>query len=146
MPILETIEQNLKEALVKRDALTVSVLRLLKSALHNEAIARKKDLTEEEVMAVLKTQAKKRKESIEAYTQAGRTEQAEQEKAELAIIQEYLPGQMGEDAIKSIVQETIRDMGDSASNFGAVMGAVMKKTKGQADGSTVSRIVKESLQ
>ncbi|MDD5040613.1 MAG: GatB/YqeY domain-containing protein [Patescibacteria group bacterium] len=145
--MLETIERDLREALRAHREFDVSVLRFVKSALHNEAITLKKQkagLTDEEAMAVMNSQAKKRREAADAFEKGGRPELAAKERKELAVINAYLPQQLDEAAVKKVVQETVAMFGDNAA-FGAVMGAVMKKVKGRADGTFVSRVVKKEL-
>lgn len=147
--LLNKINTDLKEAMRNKDTQTVSVLRMLVSAINNEAIALKKKeagLSEDEEIKVLKREAKKRKDSIQQYEVGGRPELAEQEKKELNILNQYLPEEMGEEEVKKIAQEIISGMGEVLPNqFGQVMGQVMAKVKGQADGGLVSKVVKEML-
>ena len=103
-------------------------------------------LTDDEVIAALTSEAKKRREAIEAYTLAGRAETAEQERQELAVIMSYLPAQLSEEEIRILVQTVIRDLKPvGASDSGKVIGAVMATVKGRAEGGVVQRIVRESL-
>ncbi|MFA5134323.1 MAG: GatB/YqeY domain-containing protein [Patescibacteria group bacterium] len=148
MTTFEKIEVDIQKAQTARDVLTLSVLRLVKSALHNFAIEkRKKDtgLSEEDTIAVLGTQAKQRKDSIAAYEKGGRSDLAEKEKNELAIISRYLPPQLPDEEIKKVVHRVVESVGAGADSFGAVMGRSMAELKGRADGAAVSRIVKEVL-
>ncbi len=144
MTTQDRIESDIKNALTSHDELTVSVLRLIKSALHNEFIAEKKELSDESVLAIISKQAKQRKDSIAAYEKGDRKDLADQERRELDIIRGYLPEQSSEDDIKKIVEEAIAAAGDDG-NFGKIMGTVMSKLKGKADGTVVSRLVKEAL-
>ena len=97
-------------------------------------------------MSVVQKEAKQRRDSIEEFTKAGRQELADKEQKELEILQKYLPEQLSEEEIKKLVDEAISQTGASnISDMGNVMGALMPKTKGKADGSLVSKIVKESL-
>ncbi len=145
----EKINIDLKQAMRAKDTNKLSVLRLLISAFNNEAISlKKKDegLTDDEELKVIKREVKKRKDSIEQYTAGGRSELADQEKKELEILQAYLPAEMSEEQVRKIVVEVVAEMGEIApSQFGQVMGQVMAKTQGQADGALVSRIVKETI-
>ena len=103
-------------------------------------------LTDEEVLEVITSEAKKRKDSIEQFTAGDRPEMAEQEKKELEMIQKYLPEEMREEEVKKIVEKVISEMGEVLpSQFGQVMGKVMAESKGQADGTVVSKLVKETL-
>jgi len=145
MSLQNQIEKELKEAMTQKKATEVSVLRMIISAVKNQMIAdKKKELNDEEVMAVITNQAKRRKESIAAFEKGGRQDLADQEKAELEIIQAYLPEQLSAEEIKKAVDDIISKQGDNP-NFGAVMGQVMAKLKGQADGKIVTQIVKDAL-
>lgn len=147
MKISQKIEEDLKVALKKRNSEVVMTLRGIKSSLHNQEIElRKSELTNEEEMQVLSSEAKKRRDSITEFEKGDRQDLADKEKEELKIIEEYLPEMMAEDDIAKIVEETIKETGaTSAADMGKVMGAVMPKLKGQTDGNTVSKIVKEKL-
>ena len=130
----------MKTAMKAGDKSRLSAIRMLVSAVRYVGIDAG-EMTDEKVIAVLQKEAKKRRESIEAYTAAGRTEAAEQEKRELAIVEEYLPKMMKEGEVKAKVEEVLKN--GSFPNFGAAMGACMAALKGQADGGMVSRMVKE---
>jgi len=147
--MLEKINQELIKALKAKKELRVMVLRSVKNSINNEMIAMKKKeegLTNEEAIAVLKREAKKRKEAAQAYEAGGRPEQTQQELDELVIIEEFLPVQLSEAAVSKIVEEVIKQQGSvTAQDFGRVMGAVMKKIGSQADGTIVSRVLKEKL-
>ncbi len=126
----------------------VNTLRFLQSAVKNKEIeVRPNALTDDDVISVLKKSAKQRQDSIEQFTNAGRNDLADKEKAELAIIEAYLPQQMGADQVEAIVREAIKETGaTSPKEMGAVMKAVMAKTQGTADNKLVSEIVKKLLQ
>lgn len=144
MSLYTTILEQLSAAMKAQDAERLGVLRLIKAALLN--VLKETGVTELDdaaVIAVLQKEAKKRRESIEAFTQAQRPELAEQEQKELAIIEAYLPAQLSDDEIKVMVEEVITEMGKE--NFGAVMGAVMKRVAGQADGGRVKAITQSCI-
>ncbi len=149
MAILITIDQEIKQAMQKGNAKMTATLRLLKNALKNKEIelrAKKKELTAEDEIEVLTKEAKKRKESIEAFDKGGRADLSSGEKEELEIISRYLPEQLSEKKIKEIIQKTRQSLGDlTIKDFGRLMSAVMKETKGKADGNLVNRLVKEAL-
>ncbi len=147
MSLVDTITNNLKKSLLDRDKDTVDLLRLLKAAFKNEMInLKKQELTDDEALKILKREAKKRHDSIDQFTKGNRTDLADKEKKELDMIKKYLPEAMSPDAVKKIVDQVISSMGQVApSQFGAVMGAVMKKMNGQADGALVSQLVKQAL-
>jgi len=143
------ISDKFLEAYKSRDEVRVSVLRLLKSALANKMIEKKMAkedvLPDEEVMAVIKSEVKKRQDSVVSYRSGGREDLALSEEAEAKILSEFLPEQLGEDQVREIVKATISEMGATPADFGKVMSAAMAKTKGQSDGSIVSKLVKEEL-
>ncbi len=140
------IKEDLVSALKSRNELTSSVLRMLLADIKNRSIEKKSDLDDAEVEAAIKSGVKKRKDSIESYLAGNRPELAEKEEAEIKILKEYLPEQMGENEIVKIVKNVISELGAvSHADFGKVMGVAMGKLKGQADGNTVSKIVKENL-
>ena len=142
MNLVERIESDLAGARKAQEAVKLATLRGLATSLKNARIAKMADLEDSDAVAVLRKEAKKRQESIEAFVSAGRGELAENEKLELAIIEEYLPAQMSEEQVKAIAQEVVQNGG---SEFGLVMKEVMQKVQGQADGSVVSKVVKEVL-
>jgi len=147
MPLKERISSDLKTAMKNADSFRVGVLRLVSSSFQNEAIAKRTrgaegDLTEDELIAVLKREAKKRRESIDIYTQADRAELAENEERELKIIKEYLPPELSAEEI----EKTVKKLVDSGmTDFSAVMKAAMAEFKGAADGKIVSEAVKKIL-
>jgi len=144
--IADTIQKKIQEALKARDEIRLSTLRLLSSALNYEFIAKQHKLSEEEEIAVVQREAKRRKDAIEAYEKAQALERAEKEKKELAILQEYLPAQMSPEQLSELVDEAISEVGAKAlGDMGKVIGMVMSKAKGRVDGSEVSVIVKEKL-
>ena len=146
MSLQETIDQDLKKAMIQKEELVVSVLRMFKSALHNQVTAKKKKkLSDEEALEIIVSQAKKYKDSIEAFKKGNRDDLVEKEEKELKIIKQYLPEQLSSEEINKIVQEVISQVGDE-KNFGKVMGQVMGRVKGRADGKVVTQIVKESLE
>ena len=121
-------------------------MRLLNAAIKNRAIEKGKDavLTEDEVLQVLTREAKKRKESVEAFTKGGRPELAEKEKIELALVESYLPKQMAREEVVVAVEKVLARLADK-SNAGLVMKAVMQELKGKADGKMISEVVREKL-
>ena len=145
----KTISDKFLEAYKSKDEIRVSVLRLLKSALANKMIEKKmaKDavLADEEVIAAIKSEVKKRQDSIESYKQGGREDLADKEAEEAKILSEFLPEQLSEEQVREIVKAAIAELGAGAGDFGKVMGAAMAKTKGQSDGAVVSKLVKEEL-
>jgi uncharacterized protein YqeY len=149
MALHEEIKSSLKEAMKAKDAVRLQVIRSLMTAFMNEMVANGKTpqdlLNDEEVLAVIKRSAKQRKESITQYEAAGRPELAEPEKAELIILEEYLPQLMSQDDIRPIAEAKKAELGvDDKAKMGILIGAVMKELGGNADGGDVKAVV-ESL-
>lgn len=143
--ITDNIQKQIIEAMKARDEIRLSTLRMLSSEIHNFKIDHP-EMTEEEELSVVKKEAKKRKDAIEAYEKAGNSERAEKEKAELSILQEYLPAEVGSEDLEKLVDEAISETGaQDMSAMGRVIGAVMAKAKGNADGAKVSELVKQKL-
>lgn len=146
------MQADMKEAMKSRDVLKRMVLSLLQSAIKNRELqkraksGRTEELNDEEVLEVIVSEVKKRKESVESYEKGGREELARKEKDELNILMGYLPEQMSEDRIREEVRKTIAETGaKDIKEMGKVLGTLMPKLKGRTDGQTVSRIVKEEL-
>lgn len=146
MSIKEKIEKDFLEAARAKDKVRLATLRLLKSSLENKRIEKMKDLSDDDQMAVLKTEAKKRKEAIESFQAGGREEMAQAEKAELEIIEGYLPEQMSEEDIEKKIKEVVDKIPEEERDFGKVMSMAMKELNGQADGQVVNQIVKKILE
>ncbi len=144
--LLEQIQKDLTEALKGKNEAVVSTLRLLLSEIHNRQIEKQAELTDEEVVGVLRKEVKKRQESIEAYEKGGRQELADKEKKELEILSKYLPQEMDSQELEKIVKEVIEEVGAKGpGDFGRVMGVVMGKGKGRIDGSKVAEAVKKLI-
>ncbi len=147
MSLSGKIEKDLKQSLKSGDKNRLSILRMVKSAVKNKEIEKGDPLTDEDIQAVFRSFSKKAGESIEQFSRAGRDELAEKEKAELAVLQEYLPKQLGEEDIRKAVRDVIDETGAAGvKDMGRVMKAVMSKLKGQADGRLVNNLVKETLE
>lgn len=143
----DRIQEELKEAMRSKDQVRLSTLRLLKSALVNERIAKVRDLTPEDEMEVVRRAAKQRRESIEAYEAAGRNDLADKEQAELAVIEEYLPRMLSEEETAAIVDRIIAETGAaSKADTGKVMGALMSRHKSEIDGRVAKEIVAARLE
>lgn len=160
--IKDKIKEDLKKAMQEKDTLKLSVLRMVSSYVFNKEkdnraklskageeegkLDEMSKLTEEEVIEVVSSEVKKRKDSIEQYEKGGRSDLAENEKKELEILMDYMPEQMGEDEIRKIVKEKIEELGiGSPQETGKLMGAIMPQFKGKTDGNIVGRIVQEEL-
>ncbi len=145
----EQLQEELKQSMLARNTEKTSVLRMIISAINYYEINKGGAgyiASEEDVMNVIQAQAKQRRDSIEQYTAGDRPELAEKEQLELDMISGYLPKQMGEDEIRTLVKEAVAATGASTQqDMGKVMSALMPKTKGKADGGLVSKIVREEL-
>ena len=138
MPNVDLIKQDLVAAMKSGDGLKVSVLRMLTSELGYKRIEVQRDLTDEDIILVLNKEAKKRREAIESFGKAGRTEQVEKEKKELEILSVYLPILMSEEEVKAEIAKL-----DLPKDFGQAMRVVAPMFKGKADGGMVANIVKQ---
>ena len=142
----EQLQAALKEAMINKDNMRRDVIRGLLSAVKQVEIDSQKTLDATGTVDVLQKEAKKRRESIDEATKVGRAEIADQEKIELAIIETFLPAQLSREEVTKIVQETIAQTGvTSPKEIGKLMGALMPKVKGQADGKLVNEVVRELL-
>lgn len=145
MSLEQSLETDLIEAMKARDEIRVQVLRLVKSALKNYEIEVKGDLSPQQVLAVLQKEAKKRQDSIEQYSAAGREDLVSQEEAELKIIQGYLPEQASEADLRVAVQKAVADLGDQQGAMGQIIGRVREEFSGAVDGALLAKIVREEL-
>ncbi|KPK41471.1 MAG: hypothetical protein AMJ78_05445 [Omnitrophica WOR_2 bacterium SM23_29] len=147
MTLEEKIEVDLKEALKARDAIRVSTLRMLKAGTKNLAIEKRVEkLEDKDVLSVISKQVKQHRDSIEGFTKGGRQDLVDKEKAELAILEAYMPKQLPPEQLRALIKSTIEKVGaKSKADMGKVMKAVMEEVKGQADGKLVNQIVSEEL-
>jgi hypothetical protein len=147
MTLQEKIQTHLADAMRSKDQLRLGVLRMMKTAVKNKEIEKMKPLEEAEVIAVLNTLVKQRKDSIEQFRKGGREELARKEEAEIKIIEEYLPAAASDDDIRRAIEEGIQETGASSmKDMGKLMKATMARLAGKtADGSRVSQFVKEKL-
>jgi hypothetical protein len=145
----DRINKDIKTALLGGDKARAEVLRGLKSAILYVEVAkglRDTGLPESEILTVLAKEAKKRQESADLYTQGGNAERASAELSEKAIIEEYLPTQLSEDAINAVLDEIVAETGAvTKETMGKTIGALKQKTEGAADGAVIARLVKERI-
>jgi len=157
----QQIQNDLKEAMKSRDMFLLGVLRMVSTAIKNKEIEKRtklvktepaekldelSQLTEEELIGVLSTEIKRRKDAASEYETGGRPELAEKEKKEAELLMKYMPEQLSEDEIRKLVVETIQKLGvASPQDMGKVMGTLMAQVKGKADGVLVQKIVREEL-
>ena len=146
----DRLRTDLTASIKARDAVRSSTLRMVLSAITNAEVAGKehRELTDDDVVGVLSTEAKKRREAAEAFDDAGRTESAAKERAEAAVIADYLPAQLSEAEVADLVTSTIAALGageEGMRAMGKVMGALQPQTKGRADGGAVAAEVRRQL-
>jgi hypothetical protein len=145
--ILERIENDLITAMKARDELRLQVLRMLKSDIKYRKIEVRRDLSDDEVIAVLSTAAKKRNEAVEGFRLGGRQDLVEKELAEYDIIKQYLPEQLSQEELIKLIDKAIAETNaTSVKDFGLVMKAVMPELRGRADGKVVNAAVKAQLE
>ena len=146
MSLLTTLNEDMKQAMRAKDKETLQVIRMLKASIQNEQIKKGQDLNDEEELTVLSREMKQRRDSLAEFEKADRTDLADKVKKEIVIVENYLPAQLSEEEIRAIVTEAVAKTGaTSPKEFGKVMGAVMPKVKGKADGNQVNATVKELL-
>lgn len=146
MSVLDQLNQDMKVAMKAKDKAKLKTIRMLKASLQNEKLAKQDDLTEQEELDILAREKKQRLDSLQEFKQAGRDDLVDEVEEELAIVAEYLPEPLSDNEVKEIVQSVIDSVNASGmQDMGKVMGAVMLKVKGRADGNFVSEVVKAKL-
>jgi uncharacterized protein YqeY len=149
MTLQETIQSHMADAMRSKDALRLSVLRMMKTAIKNKEVANEtsKALNEAEILAVLNSLVKQRRDSVEQFRSGGREELAQKEEAEIKILEQYLPAAASEADIRSAIDAAVQQTGAaSLKDMGKVMKATLALLAGKsADGSRVSQLVKEKL-
>ncbi len=147
MTIPEKIQSDLVAAMRNKDALRLSVLRMMKAAVQLKEVEKMKALEEKEVLAIFNTLVKQRRDSVEQFRTGGREELAQKEEAEIKIIEEYLPAAASEEDIRMAIEEAMQETGSSSmKDMGKVMKAALARLAGKtAEGARVSQMVKEKL-
>ncbi|KRG14980.1 GatB/YqeY domain-containing protein [Lederbergia galactosidilytica] len=147
MSLHDKLNEDMKQAMKSKEKDRLSVVRMLKAAIQNEAIKLgKKQLTEDEELTVLSREVKQRKDSLHEFEKAGRDDLVTKIQSELVFVQEYMPTQLSEEEVEAIVAEAIAETkASSKADMGKVMGVLMPKVKGKADGSLVSKLVQKHL-
>ncbi|MGH1362387.1 MAG: GatB/YqeY domain-containing protein [Calditrichia bacterium] len=146
MSLEAKLTADMKDAMKSGDKARLTIVRILRSKIKDAQIEKGEALTDEDVLVLLKRAAKQGRDSIQQFRDGGREERAVEEEAELAIIESYLPEQLGKDEIVKVVVEVVESLGAaSMQDMGKVMGAAMAKLKGQADGKLVQQVVRDTL-
>lgn len=147
MTLLTRFDEDLKRAMKASESTKVSVLRMLKSALKNRQIEEGRELTDDEIIKVVSTLVKRGRDSLEQFSKAGRADLAKKEEDEIAVLQSYMPEQLGSEELDRIIVESIRESSaKTAQDMGKVMRILMPKIKGIADGKYVNNRVNELLE
>jgi len=146
MSLIARMEEELRQAMLEKDASRRDALRLILSSLRSAEKELQRPLSDDEELQVLQRERKRRNEAAEAFRAGGREEQASQEETELAILEEFMPEPLSEDELERIVDDAIAETGaTSLRDMGRVMADVMPQVAGRADGSAVGQIVREKL-
>ncbi|MCF3941809.1 GatB/YqeY domain-containing protein [Oceanobacillus alkalisoli] len=147
MALLEKLNQAMIQAMKKKDKDTLNVVRMVKASIQNELIKLGKEhLSEDEELTILSRELKQRKESLQEFTSAGRTDLAEKVQFEIEVLEQYMPKQLSKEEMEKIVEQAIREANaTSMKDIGKIMGKVIPLIKGKADGSHVKQIVEEKL-
>ncbi|MCZ0704020.1 uncharacterized protein YqeY [Natronobacillus azotifigens] len=147
MSLLERLNQDMKQAMRNKDKQTLSVIRMVKASLQNESIKLGNDeLSEEQELTVLTRELKQRKDSLHEFKEAGRDDLVENLNNEINVLQVYMPEQLSNEELETIVLQTIEEVNaTSKQEMGKVMGALMPKVKGKADGTEVNKLVQKHL-
>lgn len=147
MNLSERLNDDMKQAMKDKDKFKLSTIRMMRAAMKNLEIDLKRPLEDTEVLDILSREIKQRKDSLQEFKKAGRDDLVTDLAAEIEIISQYLPEQLTEEEIKVIVTQTIQELGASSkADMGKVMGALLPKTKGRADGKLVNQFVQQFLQ
>ena len=146
MSLTDTLQEDMKHALKAKDELRLSTIRLLRSSVSYARIEKGEELTDDEVLEVISRAAKQRRESIDAAERGGRSDIADREKAELDILQGYLPKQMDEAEVEAIAREIAVEVGAvDMKDRGKIMGPLMQRIRGKADGKLANQVVEKIL-
>lgn len=146
MSLLERLNNNMKQAMKNKEKDKLSVIRMLKATLQNEELRLRRELTDEEELTVLSRELKQRKDSLEEFAKADRTDLVDKIRIEIGYVEAYMPEQLSAEELLEIVKQAIEEVQAlSKADMGRVMGALMPRVKGKADGSLVNKLVQQQL-
>jgi uncharacterized protein YqeY len=146
MSLKEKLNNDMKNAMKSKEKEKLTTIRMVKASIQNEEIKLRHELTEDEELTVLSREVKQRKESLEEFEKAGRADLVEKIKGEISVLEIYLPQQLSEEEVRTIIKETIEAVGaTSKKDMGKLMQALMPKVKGKVDGKLVNKIASELL-
>ncbi|KEO83801.1 GatB/YqeY domain-containing protein [Tumebacillus flagellatus] len=147
MSLTERLTNDMKQAMKDKDKVRLSVIRMIRTAMKNQEIDSQKPLSDEDIITIMNRELKQRRDSLQAFEAGGRQDLVEDTQAEIAVLIEYLPEQLSEDEIRTIVKEVVASTGATGkADMGKVMAALMPKVKGRADGKLVNQVVSQELQ
>lgn len=146
MSILNQLNEDMKTAMRAKERDKLTTIRMIKASIQNEEIKKGAELNDEEILAILSREKKQRLESLTEFEKAGREDLTEKLTAELEVVEKYLPEQLSDEEVRTLVKETIDEVGaESMQDMGTVMSNVMPKLQGRADGGQVNAMVRELL-
>ena len=146
MSLMEKLTADMKEAMKQGEKERLSVIRLVRGSVRQAEIDGKKTLSDDEIIGVITKEVKMRRDSIEEFERGGRSDLVEKTQAEIAILMPYLPAQLSPDEVRQLVETAVAEVGaTTAKNMGKVMGVLMPRVKGRADGKLVNEIVRSLL-
>lgn len=146
MSLSERLNEDMKQYMKSGDKFALSVVRMIRSAIKNVEIESRKTLSDDEVLDILSREIKQRRDALQEFEKAGRNDLADQAKAEIDVIQRYMPEPLSDEELNALVEETVKEVGAaSKSDMGKVMSAIMPKVKGRADGKRVNAAVQRFL-
>jgi len=144
--LLERLNSDIKQAMKNKEKDKLSVIRMIKASIQNEALKTGNEISEEEELTVLSREVKQRKDSLHEFDKAGREDLVEKIRTELQYVELYMPKQLSEEEVSEIVKQAISETGASTkAEMGKVMAVIMPKVKGKADGSLVNKLVQQHL-
>jgi uncharacterized protein YqeY len=147
MSLTERLTADMKQAMKDKDKVRLSVIRMVRTAMKNLEIDAKRELSDEDVITIMNRELKQRRDSLQAFESGGRQDLVEDMKAEIQVLIAYLPEQLSEDEVRTIVKDVIASTGATGkADMGKVMSALMPKVKGRADGKLVNQVVSQELQ
>ena len=145
MTLLEQLNKDMVVSMKNKDSFSLGVIRMAKGAIQLEAINKKKELTDEDMVSVLAKQIKMRNDSITEFTKAGRTDLVEQNQKEIEILNKYMPEQLSSEEINKIIEEAFDKLNPTSKDMGLIMKEISPKLTGKADMSKVNALIKDKL-
>lgn len=146
MSILDQLNEDMKAAMRAKEKEKLTTIRMIKSSIHNEEINLGRPLNDDEEIAILSREKKQRQESLAEFQNAGRDDLVAKIEKELEIVNKYLPEQLSDEEVREIIEQTIAEVGaESMQDMGKVMGAIMPKVAGRADGGKINQLVRDAL-